>query len=49
MSKVLRAAGSGLEHVVKANVYLADMANFGLMNEIYAQVCASSYDTVCLV
>lgn len=38
MSKVLRAAGSGLEHIVKANIYLTDMANFGPMNEIYAQV-----------
>ena len=40
MSKVLKAAGSGLEHIVKANVYLTDMANFGPMNEIYAQVRA---------
>jgi enamine deaminase RidA (YjgF/YER057c/UK114 family) len=38
MSKVLKAAGSGLEHIVKANVYLTDMANFGPMNEVYAQV-----------
>ncbi|EKM56533.1 uncharacterized protein PHACADRAFT_141281 [Phanerochaete carnosa HHB-10118-sp] len=37
MAKVLKAAGSGLEHIVKANIYLADMANFGPMNEVYAQ------------
>ncbi|THG99839.1 hypothetical protein EW026_g2597 [Hermanssonia centrifuga] len=39
VSKVLQAAGSGLEHIVKANVYLTNMANFGAMNEIYEQVC----------
>lgn len=27
-----------MEHIVKANIYLTDMANFGPMNEIYAQV-----------
>ncbi|KIP09920.1 hypothetical protein PHLGIDRAFT_18454 [Phlebiopsis gigantea 11061_1 CR5-6] len=40
MSKVLQAAGAGLEHVVKANIYLTDMANFGPMNEVYAQFFA---------
>lgn len=38
LSKVLQAAGSGLEHVVKANIFLTDMANFAPMNEVYAQV-----------
>lgn len=33
---VLRAAGTGLEKVVKTTVYLADMADFPAMNEIYA-------------
>ena len=38
---MLKAAGSGLEHIVKANVYLTDMKNFGPMNEVYAEVrCA---------
>ncbi|KAF8899115.1 Endoribonuclease L-PSP [Infundibulicybe gibba] len=38
MSVVLKAAGSGLEHIVKANVYLRDMdRDFQPMNEIYAQ------------
>ena len=39
IAKVLKTAGSGLEHIVKANVYLTDMGNFSAMNEIYAQVC----------
>jgi 2-iminobutanoate/2-iminopropanoate deaminase len=34
---VLQAAGSGLERVVKTTVYLADMGDFGAMNEVYAR------------
>jgi len=32
---VLEAAGSSLEQVVKATVFLTDMADFGAMNEVY--------------
>ncbi|HEX7174040.1 MAG TPA: RidA family protein [Pyrinomonadaceae bacterium] len=35
LSAVLEAAGSGLERVLKATVYLADMADFAEMNEVY--------------
>lgn len=36
LSAVLAAAGSGLEHILKANVYLANMPrDFGAMNEAY--------------
>ena len=34
---VLRAAKMGPENVVKATVYLADMADFPKMNEVYAR------------
>jgi 2-iminobutanoate/2-iminopropanoate deaminase len=34
---VLEAGGSCLEHVVKATVFLQDMNEFSLMNEVYAQ------------
>ncbi|KAJ6453491.1 Endoribonuclease L-PSP [Mycena vitilis] len=34
---VLRAAGSGLEHIVKANIYLTDMKEFAQMNEVYIE------------
>ncbi|ESK84082.1 YjgF-like protein [Moniliophthora roreri MCA 2997] len=35
---VLRAAGSGLEHIVKATIYLTNMErDFGPMNEVYAE------------
>lgn len=39
MGKVLKAAGSGLEHVVKTNVFLSDLPNdFAPMNEVYFTV-----------
>ncbi len=34
---VLLAAGTNLAHVVKTTVFLSDMANFGAMNEVYAE------------
>jgi 2-iminobutanoate/2-iminopropanoate deaminase len=36
MKKLLEGAGSGLEHVVKVNVYLAHLVrDFAAMNEVY--------------
>ena len=35
ISRILKAAGSSLDRVVKANVYLRDMADFNAMNEVY--------------
>ena len=35
--EVLAAAGLGPEQVVKVNVFLTDMADFGAMNEVYAR------------
>jgi 2-iminobutanoate/2-iminopropanoate deaminase len=34
---ILAAAGSGLDRVVKTTVFLADMADFTAMNEVYAK------------
>lgn len=34
---VLEAAGSGLDRVVKATVYLVDMGDFGEVNGVYAE------------
>lgn len=34
---ILEAAGSSLSKVVKTTVFLADMADFAAMNEVYAQ------------
>lgn len=38
---VLKAAGLGLEHVVKVTVYLKNMGDFAAMNEIYAKHLAT--------
>jgi len=35
LAAVLEAAGSDLAHVVKTTVFLADMADFSVMNEVY--------------
>lgn len=37
LAAVLKAAGSGLDRVVKTTVFLADMADFQAMNEVYAK------------
>jgi endoribonuclease L-PSP, putative len=36
MAAVLAAAGTGFGSVVKATVYLTDLANFATLNEVYA-------------
>ena len=35
IQRVLDAAGSSMERVVKCTVFLADIADFGAMNEVY--------------
>lgn len=40
---ILQAAGTDLKHVVKTTVYLADMADFGAMNEVYVQFFSEPY------
>jgi 2-iminobutanoate/2-iminopropanoate deaminase len=37
LSRVLEAAGSGLNRVVKTTVFLADMGEFAAMNEVYGR------------
>ena len=37
VSKVLEAAGTGLDRVVRTTVFLADMEDFAAMNEVYAR------------
>ena len=34
---VLEAGGSGLEHVIRATVYVTDLALFARINEVYAK------------
>jgi 2-iminobutanoate/2-iminopropanoate deaminase len=35
LGAILEAAGASFQHVVKTTVYLADMAEFAAMNEVY--------------
>lgn len=37
MKNILEAAGTDMAHVVKTSVFLADMADFAEMNEVYAE------------
>jgi 2-iminobutanoate/2-iminopropanoate deaminase len=41
--RVLSAAGLGFEHVIKANVFVADMNDFAVMNTIYGEMFAAPY------
>lgn len=40
VAAVLKAAGTGLERVVKTTVFLADMSEFAEMNEVYGRYFA---------
>lgn len=42
LSAVLKAAGTGVENVVKTTVFLADMNDFGAMNEVYGKYFSSN-------
>lgn len=37
LKAVLEAGGSGLDRVLRATVYLADMADFAAFNQVYAE------------
>ena len=37
LAAVLRAAGSGFPHVLRATVYLTDLGNFQRLNALYAE------------
>lgn len=42
LSGILKAAGSGLEKVVRATVFLKNMGDFAAMNEVYGRHFTSS-------
>src|SRR3954464_11708706 len=42
VAAILRAAGSGLEKVVRAGVYLRNMSDFPAMNSVYARYFPSA-------
>jgi len=35
LGEVLKAAGASLDHVVRTTIYLADMADFAAVNDVY--------------
>jgi len=42
LSAILKAAGSGLEKVVRSTVFLKDMGDFAAMNEVYGKYFSSA-------
>ena len=42
LSGILKAAGSGLEKVVRSTVFLKNMGDFAAMNEVYGQYFKSA-------
>jgi len=42
LSGILKAAGSGLEKVVRSTVFLKNMSDFGAMNEVYGKFFTSA-------
>lgn len=43
MQNILNEAGTDLAHVLKTTVFLADMADFAAMNEVYAQYFSAPF------
>ena len=43
LESVLTDAGLSMEHVIKCNVYLTDMANFAAMNQAYGKRFSTPY------
>lgn len=43
LEQVLKDAGLSMDHVIKCNVYLTDMANFPAMNGAYAKRFTTPY------
>ncbi len=42
LAAILAEAGTGLDRLVKTTVFLADLGDFGAMNEVYARHVGSS-------
>ena len=38
VSQILRAAGSGLDRILKVTIYISDVSHWGAVNEAYARV-----------
>jgi 2-iminobutanoate/2-iminopropanoate deaminase len=43
VAAILKAAGTDASHVVKTTVFLTDMANFAVLNEIYSTLFVAPF------
>jgi len=43
VAAILEAAGTSLDNVLKATVYLADMDDYGAVNEVYGEYMSDPY------
>lgn len=43
LKAILEAAGMGMTHIVKVSVFLKDMNDFALLNEIYSRYFSAPY------
>jgi len=43
VAAILEAAGTAIDNVVKANVYLGDMDDYGAVNEVYGEYMSEPY------
>lgn len=43
LQAVLQAGGAGLQHVVKTTIFLRDLADFAVVNEVYASFLQPPY------
>ncbi len=48
LGEVLKAAGTDFDHVLKTTCFLADMADFGAFNEVYAKYFTSKPARSCV-
>lgn len=48
ISEILKVAGSSLDKVIKTTLFLSDLANFSIVNEIYAKYFTSNPARSCV-
>ncbi|WP_436925615.1 RidA family protein [Halosimplex amylolyticum] len=49
VSAILEAAGTSLDDVLKANVYVTDMDDYDAVNEVYAEYMSDPFPARCAV
>lgn len=49
IAAILKAAGTSLDNVVKANVYVTDMDDYDAVNEVYSEYMSDPFPARCAV